>query len=141
MDFLNWFIKPVKDQYADFEGRTSRQAFWMFVLVSILLQIAISIVDNMLGTMIIGFLFMIAIIVPSIAITARRLHDTNKSGWWQLVGLIPFVGAVILIVLCALKGDETANSYGPVPGQAESSTPETMTATESSSDSMDQSGM
>lgn len=109
---MHWFLDPIKNQYADFEGRTGRQAFWMFILFSFLLNFVIGIVEGMLGTMILGLLFSLAILVPSIAITARRLHDTNKSGWWQLIALVPFIGIVILIVLCVLPGTEGDNDYG-----------------------------
>ncbi len=113
MEFLNWFIDPVKNQYADFNGRTGRKAFWMFVLVSFLISFVLSVLDGVLGTVFFGVIFSLGVLVPSIAITARRLHDTGKSGWWQLIGLIPFIGTIILIVLCVLKGDAGSNKYGP----------------------------
>lgn len=109
---MHWFIDPIKNQYADFDGRTGRKAFWMFVLVSLLLQIVVSIVEGVIGTMFIGFLFSLAILVPSLAIGARRLHDINKSGWWQLISLVPFVGVIILIVLLARKSKDEENQFG-----------------------------
>jgi len=113
MGFFNWFIDPVKHHYADFSGRVSRQAYWMFVLVYIVLAIAIAIVESVIGLSILGFIFALAVLVPSIALAARRLHDTGLSGWFQLIALIPFLGAIILIVLLARKGEAGANKYGP----------------------------
>jgi uncharacterized membrane protein YhaH (DUF805 family) len=103
---MHWFIEPITNQYADFKGRTGREAYWMFVLISLALQIAISIVEVVVGTTFLGILFLILILIPSIAIAARRLHDINKSGWWQLIGLIPLVGIIILIVWLATKGNK-----------------------------------
>ena len=112
MSFLNWFLEPLKEHYADFEGRATRQQYWMFVLVYILIAIAVSIVEEILGTMVLGALLSLALLIPSLAIGARRLHDTGKSGWWQLVCLIPFIGWIIAIVLLAQKGDAGPNKYG-----------------------------
>jgi len=112
MDFLNWFLEPVRSQYADFEGRTSRKEFWMFVLVYFLLAIAVMIVAMLVGLPQLYMLLSLAVLVPNIAITARRLHDTNKSGWWQLIGLVPLVGSIILIVLLALPAKNEGNTYG-----------------------------
>ncbi len=113
MSFLNWFIDPVKNHYADFSGRASRQAYWMFVLVYVVLAIALSIIESIIGLGILGFIFTLAVIVPSIAMATRRLHDTGMSGWWQLIALIPFIGWIIAIVLLARKGEVGANKYGP----------------------------
>lgn len=110
---MHWLIDPIKNQYADFDGRTGREAFWMFVLVSLLVSIAITIVEVvLLQTNFMGPLFWLAILVPRIAISTRRLHDINKSGWWQLIALIPLVGTIILIVWFATKGKNESNQYG-----------------------------
>ncbi len=113
MGFLNWFIDPVKHHYADFSGRVSRKTYWMFVLVYIILAIAIAIVESIIGLNILGLIFSLAILVPSIAIATRRLHDTGLSGWFQLIALIPILGAIVLIVLLVRKGEAGANKYGP----------------------------
>lgn len=109
---MHWFIDPIKNQYADFSGRTGRKAFWMFVLFSFLMQFAVGMIEGILGIMFIGTLFSLVILVPAVAITARRLHDINKSGWWQLIAFIPFVGTIILVVWCATKSDMGSNNYG-----------------------------
>ncbi len=108
---MHWFIDPIKNQYADFQGRTTRKEYWMFILVYVLIYIPLAIVTEMLNLQIIGFVFSLAVIVPSIAIAARRLHDIGKSGWWQLISLIPLVGTIILIVWLATKS-EGDNTYG-----------------------------
>ncbi len=105
---MHWFIDPIKNHYADFDGRVGRQEYWMFVLFSILIQIAFDIV----GLDIISMLLSLVLLVPSIALSARRLHDINKSGWWQLLGFIPIVGWIILIVWWATKTDDQDNTYG-----------------------------
>lgn len=112
---MHWFLDPIKNQYADFTGRTSRQAFWMYVLIYFLLYVAVSLVAQLIGTFALIVLFSLALLVPSVAITTRRLHDTDMSGWWQLLGLIPAVGWIIVIVLVARPGTAGANQFGPSP--------------------------
>lgn len=104
---MHWFIDPIKNHYADFNGRVGRQEFWMFILFSFLLNVALEIVDVEVLAMVVW----LALIVPNIALTSRRLHDTGKSGWWQLLWLIPVVGWIILIVWLATKTD-AANMFG-----------------------------
>jgi len=117
---MHWFIDPIKNQYADFSGRATRQQFWMFALVYMLIYIALGFVDAALGFGMeslgpLSTLFWLVTLVPALAIGARRLHDTNKTGWMQLIGLIPVIGWIIVIVLMALKGDANENQYGPSP--------------------------
>lgn len=107
MEALHWFIDPVTKQYADFTGRTTRQEFWMYVLIYIIAYVVVSFVSGTLA-----MLLALGLLVPNIAITTRRLHDIGKSGWWQLIALIPLVGAIILIVWCAGETGKEANEYG-----------------------------
>jgi uncharacterized membrane protein YhaH (DUF805 family) len=86
-------------KYADFEGRASRSEFWWFTLFIFLASAAISIVSSVLSG-----LFSLAVLLPSIAAATRRLHDTNRSGWWQLIWLVPFVGWIVLVVFLAQEG-------------------------------------
>ncbi|MGE4511864.1 MAG: DUF805 domain-containing protein, partial [Sulfurimonadaceae bacterium] len=95
---MEHFVGAYK-KYADFTGRARRKEYWMFYLFYFLALIALTIVDTVLGMYnadagigLLGGLFALASFVPSIAIAARRLHDTNRSGWWQLILLIPFIG-------------------------------------------------
>ena len=86
-------------KYADFHGRASRPEFWWFTLFVFLASAAISIVSGVLSG-----LFSLAVLLPSIAAATRRLHDTGRSGWWQLIGLIPLIGWIVLVVFLAQDG-------------------------------------
>jgi uncharacterized membrane protein YhaH (DUF805 family) len=118
---MNWFVLALK-KYAVFSGRSQRSEYWFFVLFCLLISIALSVVDWMLGrysaSAQIGLLsgvFSLAMIVPSIAVAARRLHDTGRSGWWQLLSLLPLVGVIVLIVFLAQDSKSGQNQYGPSP--------------------------
>jgi uncharacterized membrane protein YhaH (DUF805 family) len=89
-------IKTCFNKYADFNGRATRSEFWWWVLFVILATLAANILSEKLG-----MLITLGTLLPYIAVTARRLHDTNRSGWWQLIGFIPLIGWIILIVWCA----------------------------------------
>lgn len=91
MKFLQFWLDGIK-QYANFEGKATRQQFWMYVLITVIISSVLGAIWRYLG-----WIFDLAVLVPSLAIGARRLHDINKSGWLQLLCLIPFVGALILI--------------------------------------------
>ncbi len=108
MNALHWFLDPIQKHYADFEGRVGRQEYWMFVLISVLIQVALDIVHLDM----IGMLVSLGLLLPSLGLAARRLHDIGKSGWWLLLGFIPIVGWIILIVWLATKTDSAANEYG-----------------------------
>ena len=110
-------IKSVFTQYVGFAGRARRSEFWYFYLFTILLSIVASIVQramtnstNGIVTTIIG----LAIVLPYLAVAVRRLHDTSRSGWWLLIGLIPVVGTIILIVFW-VQDSHGDNQYGPSP--------------------------
>ena len=108
---MHWFIDPIKNHYSNFSGRTTRKEYWMFILIYFLVTIVLSIILKIVKLDILLILFQLALLIPSIAIATRRLHDTNKSGWWQLIGLIPLLGVVIIIVLLAQPRKEGANDY------------------------------
>jgi uncharacterized membrane protein YhaH (DUF805 family) len=85
--------------YAVFSGRANRTEFWMFILFNFIFTVAIAFVEGLAGSGgMIGFLYMLAGIIPSLAVGARRLQDTGRSGWMQLLGFIPLIGALVLIV-------------------------------------------
>ncbi|MHB8950022.1 MAG: DUF805 domain-containing protein [Rhodoferax sp.] len=92
-------IKVCFTKYADFSGRASRPEYWWFILFIILAGLAISLFSQELSG-----LFTLGTLLPSIAAAARRLHDTNRSGWWQLIVLVPVVGLIVLVVLLAQEG-------------------------------------
>ena len=105
---MHWFLDPITKHYVDFAGRVGRQEYWMFVLFSIIIQIALDIVRLDMISMLVS----LGLLLPSLRLGARRLHDIGKSGWWLLLGFIPIVGWIILIVWLATKTDMSANEYG-----------------------------
>jgi uncharacterized membrane protein YhaH (DUF805 family) len=112
---MHWFLDPIKDHYFDFEGRETRQAFWMYVLYYLIAYVIVAVIGKVIHVPMLVSLLGLALLLPNLGIGARRLHDTDLSGWWQLLGLIPLVGWVIVIVLFAREGQKKENSYGPVP--------------------------
>ncbi len=119
---MKWFLEALTKKYATLEGRARRSEYWYFVLFYVLAAVALSIVDVVVGTYheesgfgLFSGLFMLATLVPSIAITARRLHDTDRSGWWQLLYFIPLLGAVVMLVFMVLDSQPGANRFGPNP--------------------------
>lgn len=118
-----FYLDILKTKYALFDGRAGRQEFWMFVLFNVIVSIVLSIIDGILGTGsggfgLLGGIYSLAVLVPSLAIGCRRLHDVGQSGWFQLLALIPLVGALILIFAYYIKiGTPGDNAYGaPTPG-------------------------
>ena len=110
------FVGAIK-QYAIFNGRATRKDYWMFFLFYLIFYIMLSVIDAALGTMILTLLFSLGLLIPSISIASRRLHDSGRSGWWQLIALIPIIGAIVLIVfLLQRSGDD--NEYGVKPNCA-----------------------
>ncbi len=117
---MHWYLYVLKN-YAVFSGRARRKEYWFFTLISSVVVVFFSVIDNQMGWKLgedagfLGTLYGVAVIVPSIAVTVRRLHDTDRSGWWILIGLIPLVGAIVLLVFLILKGNEGDNRFGPDP--------------------------
>jgi uncharacterized membrane protein YhaH (DUF805 family) len=111
---MKYYLKVLKE-YAVFKGRARRTEFWMFVLFNIIFSIVATILDKFIGIKIISSLYGLAVLIPSLAVGVRRLHDIAKSGWWWLIGLIPLVGQIWLIVLFASNGNSGENKYGPDP--------------------------
>ncbi len=118
MDMVEYWKLVVLQRYAKFDGRAGRAEYWWFVLANIIIYIALLILMRISGIFIILAIgFWLAIIIPSIAVAIRRLHDTNKSGWFLLISLVPFVGGIILLVFLATAGTPGPNNYGaPDPG-------------------------
>ncbi|HCE1882714.1 DUF805 domain-containing protein [Vibrio parahaemolyticus] len=110
---MDYFIGALK-KYADFTGRARRKEYWMFALFYMLFYIGLVVIDLMIGTEFFSIIFSLALLIPSISIATRRLHDTGRSGWWQLIALIPLVGAIVLIVFLA-QDSHDANEYGANP--------------------------
>ena len=100
---------------AEFKGRASRAEYWWFVLFAVLAYLAVGIVATALENAAPTVLLLLGLLLPSLSVAVRRLHDTGRPGWWYLISLVPFVG-VILIVFLAQPGDADGNQYGPGPG-------------------------
>jgi uncharacterized membrane protein YhaH (DUF805 family) len=112
-------VKTCFSKYADFHGRAPRSEYWYFVLALVLLGVAVGLVCGLSGSktaIFIGIgLMALGAFLPSLAAQVRRLHDTNSSGWWVLVGFIPYVGGLIMIVWYCIKGTAGENRFGPDP--------------------------
>ncbi|WP_367990640.1 DUF805 domain-containing protein [Vibrio sp. NTOU-M3] len=111
---MEWYLAVLK-QYAVFSGRARRQEYWMFFLVNMIISFVLGIIDGLLGTAFIGFLYSLAILIPSLAVLARRLHDTGRSGWWILIGLIPLIGILVLLYFTVQDSVPGTNEYGANP--------------------------
>ncbi|MCW8329734.1 DUF805 domain-containing protein [Photobacterium sp. SDRW27] len=118
---MNWYIHVLKN-YAVFKGRARRQEYWYFFLFNVIISIALAFIDSAMGNPgagegagILGTIYSLAILIPSIAVGVRRLHDTDRSGWWMLLGIIPLIGALVLIYFFVLDSAPGSNEYGPNP--------------------------
>lgn len=113
---FNWYLEAFR-KYATFQGRTQRRGYWYFVLFNFLASIICVVIDYALavtiGLSFVDMLYGLATLIPSLALGARRLHDIGKSGWWQLIALIPIIGWIILIVWMATESAHHDNQYGP----------------------------
>ncbi len=118
---MNWYLQVLK-KYAEFNGRARRKEYWMFFLFSFIISIVLMIIDRITGTFsahmgagMLGGLYGLATLIPGLAVTVRRLHDTDRSGWWVLICLVPLIGLIVFIVFMALNGSASENKYGSDP--------------------------
>lgn len=118
---MEWYLEVLR-KYAVFSGRARRKEYWFFALFNMLAMLLLSFIDGMIGLYsmesgmgLLSGIYTLAILIPSIAVTVRRLHDTSRSGWWILIALIPLIGAVVLLVLTVLDSKPGSNQYGPDP--------------------------
>ncbi|MEL7208633.1 MAG: DUF805 domain-containing protein, partial [Actinomycetota bacterium] len=114
MDMIEYYKLVVLERYAKFDGRAGRAEYWWFFLANVIIGAIIQVLAQAADVIIIlGFLYWLAILIPNIAVSIRRLHDTGKSGWLLLLFLVPLIGPIILLVFFVLEGDSAANQYGP----------------------------
>jgi len=117
---MDWYLK-VLSNYIGFGGRARRKEYWMFVLVSFIVGIVLGILDNMFRLTLFGdegaltTLYSLIIFLPTWAVTFRRLHDTDRSAWWLLLLLIPFIGFLVILVFTCQRGNIGPNRFGPDP--------------------------
>jgi uncharacterized membrane protein YhaH (DUF805 family) len=120
---MNWYLMVLK-KYAEFSGRARRKEYWMFALFNVLICLAAMILGVILMKVSDGLgifidvllgLYGLAVLIPGLAVSVRRLHDSGKSGWLILICLVPFVGGLIVLILMLLDSQPGANEYGPNP--------------------------
>lgn len=109
-EVISNFVDIVTKKYFCFEGRTGRKSFWLFVLVNFIINLVLGLIPGV-GKLI-SAVYCLAVLCPSLGVTARRLHDTGKSGWLQLLALIPVVGVLIVLIMCAQAPQEDNNKFG-----------------------------
>jgi uncharacterized membrane protein YhaH (DUF805 family) len=114
---VNWYLAVLKN-YAGFSGRARRTEYWMFFLINLIIVVVLDVIGMAIKvSTLLGGIYGLAVLIPSLAVGVRRLHDTGRSGWWLLIGLIPVIGTIILIVFLATEGQPGDNQYGPNPKQ------------------------
>jgi uncharacterized membrane protein YhaH (DUF805 family) len=123
-------VKSFWSNYTNFSGRARRSEYWFIQLFLILTNLAVAAIDLALmngdferfiangGGGIVGLIWILATLVPAVAVLIRRLHDTSRSGWWALIGLLPIVGGIILLVFTVQDSDSGDNTYGASPKAA-----------------------
>ena len=121
---MSWYLQALK-KYAVFSGRSRRMEYWYFVLFNIIVSIVLGVIDGLLGTSgsyagagLLSGIYGLAVLIPTLAVTVRRLHDTDRTGWWILIALVPLIGVIVLLVFAALDGTPGNNQYGPNPKEA-----------------------
>ncbi len=117
---MSWWLSAMK-KYVDFSGRARRKEYWMFILFNLIFAFVTIVLDGLLGindSQGIGVfysLFSLVILLPTLSVTVRRLHDVGKSGWWIFISVIPFIGGLWLLILTLTDGQPGANRFGENP--------------------------
>lgn len=121
---MEWYLKVLKN-YADFSGRARRKEYWFFFLFNFIIALVLGLVDGVTGTLnpalgigLLGGIYSLAVLIPGLAVSVRRLHDTGRSGWWLLIALVPLIGAIVLLIFLVSDSKPEANQYGVSPKQA-----------------------
>jgi uncharacterized membrane protein YhaH (DUF805 family) len=117
---MDWYLAALK-KYAEFSGRARRREYWFFFLFNLIIQLVLAMIEEILGIApnsresILAGIYGLAVFIPTLAVGVRRLHDTNHSGWWLLIGLIPLIGVLVLLFFFVSDSDSGPNQYGPDP--------------------------
>ncbi|MBT4937406.1 DUF805 domain-containing protein [Candidatus Peregrinibacteria bacterium] len=106
---MDYYLSVLK-KYAEFSGRASRAEYWYFVLFNFIISVVIGYISGFLS-----IIYALGVFLPSLAVAARRLHDTNRSAWWLLIALVPLLGVIVLLVFMVLESDSGKNNYGDKP--------------------------
>lgn len=117
MQFADAVRMAIVERYAYFQGRASRPEFWWFALFYFLLNLAVGIVGSASDTLwgLLNAIVTLGLLLPSLAVSIRRLHDTDRTGWWILLYLVPVVGTIVLIIFFVQRGTDGHNRFGPDP--------------------------
>ncbi|MBY0027494.1 DUF805 domain-containing protein [Priestia aryabhattai] len=108
---MKWYLHVLKN-YATFRGRATRTEYWMFFLFNFIISCVLSAIEFMTENPTFLFtIYAVAVLIPSLAVTARRLHDIGKSGWWQLITIIPIAGSIFLLILLCLRSESQLNRF------------------------------
>ncbi len=137
---MNWYIKVIKN-YVTFKGRARRKEYWFFILFNVIISIALTLLDSLLfgetsidnvgilhtvnidNASILSTIYSLAIFLPSLAVSVRRLHDTGRTGWWLLIALIPLVGAIVLLIFMVQDSKPGTNQFGANPKEFTANNP------------------
>ena len=118
---MNWYLQALKN-YANFSGRARRKEYWYFALFNLIISFVLGFIDGMIGSFspeagmgLLGGIYTLAILIPGLSVSVRRLHDTDRSGWWLLIGLVPLIGAIVLLVFMVQDSKAGSNKFGENP--------------------------
>lgn len=123
---MNWYLEVLK-KYAVFSGRARRKEYWFFLLFNVIISIVLGIIDGVTGSFspevgvgFLGGIYSLAVLIPGLAVSVRRLHDTERSGWWLLIAFVPIIGAIVLLVFMVQDTKPGENQYGENPKETTS---------------------
>lgn len=118
---MNWYLEVLK-KYAVFNGRARRKEYWYYTLFNLIISVVLAVIDSVTGGFstttgigLLGGIYGLAVLIPSLAVLVRRLHDTERSGWWLLIALIPIIGPLVLLVFLVQDSKPGQNQYGENP--------------------------
>ena len=117
---MSWYLQVLK-KYIVFSGRARRKEYWYFVLFNTIIGFVLGIIEGLAGIApgteysVLAILYSLAVLLPGIGVSIRRLHDTGRSGWWLFIALIPLIGSIILLIYMVSDSQAETNQYGPSP--------------------------
>jgi|TARA_B110000483_G_scaffold99953_1_gene122669 uncharacterized membrane protein YhaH (DUF805 family) len=123
---MNWYLDVLKTKCATFSGRAQRKEYWYFVLFNLIVSAVLVGIDTQVGALnantglgVLSGIYCLAVLIPGLAVCIRRLHDTNRSAWWLLITLVPFIGSFVLLFFMVSNSDAETNKYGANPKKQE----------------------